>query len=543
MKNKSAISYRIIAAVMLGLLYCLAFSTQAIERVQHHSDRTFRPHQWDVIDIRFRAETLPAQPVDATFSAVFRNAGKELLVQGFYNGDREYLLRFTPPTPGAWTYETRSSIAPLNGKTGKLSVRTPRDGRKGGISVNPKAKRRFRYADGDEYYPIAFESDWLFALDAENPKGIPVTRRFVDQLVDSGFNQIVMNVFAYDVSWKKDERLISKFEYGSPKSFPFGGENKKPDFSQLDIEYFQRLDRVIDYLDQKGVAAHLMIYVWNKLVNWPPARSAEDNRYFDYVVKRYQAFPNMVWDISKEALGYGHTDVTYIHDRIQRLRQLDSYQRLVTVHDYSYNRRFTDRVDFISVQLWGSELYGIMRKVVQDMPGKPILNIEHGGYERGPYVVFEGNYTSPEVCLERAWQCVFAGTYPTHYWQGAAWNVIIPDIAAMRPEARPRLDYYRHMNDFVAKYHVGALKAGDKKSASGFCLHNGNDLLIYYVPKENSHIDVRSKDKRGEPFTGRWFNPFNGRYEKTFSGKLPQWPRYQKPEGDGFRILVIEIAD
>ncbi len=44
----------------------------------------------------------------------------------------------------------------------------------------------------------------------------------------------------------------------------------------------------------------------NKKVSWPEARSAEDNRHFDYVIKRYQAFSNIVWDISKEAAGFGH---------------------------------------------------------------------------------------------------------------------------------------------------------------------------------------------------------------------------------------------
>ena len=63
------------------------------------------------------------------------------------------------------------------------------------------------------------------------------------------------------------------------------------------MEFFQHFDRVMAELDNKNVAAHLMIYVWNKKVNWPKSRSAEDNRYFDYVVKRYQAYPNLIWDI------------------------------------------------------------------------------------------------------------------------------------------------------------------------------------------------------------------------------------------------------
>jgi hypothetical protein len=93
-----------------------------------------------------------------------------------------------------------------------------------------------------------------------------------------------------------------------------------------------------------------MIYVWHKQVAWPEARSEADNRYFDYVVKRYQAYSNIIWDISKEATGYDHNDKSYILDRIERLRALDSYDRLVTVHDYGYCNQYPDTVDFISVQ-------------------------------------------------------------------------------------------------------------------------------------------------------------------------------------------------
>lgn len=59
---------------------------------------------------------------------------------------------------------------------------------------------------------------------------------------------------------------------------------------------------------------------------------------FDYLVKRYQAFPNLIWDISKEALAYGMDDMDYIVERIDRLRKLDGHKRLVTVHDYNFYR-------------------------------------------------------------------------------------------------------------------------------------------------------------------------------------------------------------
>lgn len=533
------------------LLVVLAMCSAA--RLAHSSPARFvvydarQPMQgarWDVIDIRFPGGDVP-HPVDVLFSARFEHvSGKQMSVSGFFDGANGHVIRFAPPLPGRWTFVTNSDVKELDKLRGTLVASEARDGRHGGIIVDPAVPTRFRYEDGESYYPIAFESDWLFALDAENPRDIPVTRTFVSSLASNGFNQVVMNVFAYDVRWEKDERLKPEHEYGSPRVFPFGGNNEQPDHDRLHIEYFQRLDRVIQHLDEQGIAAHLMIYVWNKRVHWPAANSVADNRYFDYVVRRYQAYPNLIWDISKEALGYGHDDVNYIRERIQRLRELDAFDRLITVHDYSYCRRFTDSVDFVSVQLWSSELHGVMRNVCRDMPGKPILNIEHGGYERSPYVVFTGNYTSPEVCLERAYQCVFAGTYPTHYWQGAAWNVIIPDVESLPTESRPRLEYYRHMRAFVERFNIDQLTAGEKKSNAGFSLHNGKDLYLYYVPKECEFIGLRlPKSLRGGWMEGTWFDPRDGTYSKPIRKEISQWPAYTVPEGDGFRILVVRIVE
>ncbi len=505
-----------------------------------HDAATKTANQWEVVDIDFKAATLPDHPDRADLTADLKSAdGESRKVHAFYNGGNTYTLRFTAPPAGEWSYQLTSSIPELDGASGKLSVAAPLDGRKGGIRVNPRSPLEFQYDNGDPYYPICFEVDWLFALDAGNPDDIPVTRTFVDTIAGNGYNQVIMNVFAYDVDWKKDPKLKPEHDYGSPKAFPFHGSNEKPDHTRLNIEYFQRLDRVIEYLDRKGIASHLMIYVWNKRVNWPAPDSPEDNAYFDYVVKRYQGFPNIVWDISKEALAYGRDDVGYITRRIGHIRQLDTHKRLVTVHDYSYCAKNPDKLDFISVQLWQSELHHVMREVVKKMPGKPILNIEHGGYERSPYVVFTGAYTTPEVNLERAYQCVFAGTYPSHYWQGSAWNAIIPDISSLPPEQRPKLEYYRYLSELVAKYDIGSLKAGDQRSNSGFSLHNGKDLTLYYVPKENEHIGVKAQAKNGF-LVGTWFNPFTGEYSEPVRQKITQWPSFEVPPGDGFRILIVQ---
>ena len=164
--------------------------------------------------------------LDVTFT---HSSGATLRVPAFYNGENTFVVRFCPPQAGRWTWQSASDRKDLNARSGQMTVAASQ--RPGGVEIDPESATRFRYQNGDAYYPIAFEADWLFALDAENPQDIPRTRTFVKYLAESGFNQVVMNVFAYDVKWEKDDRLQPRYDFGSPAAFPFGGTNDRAWYS------------------------------------------------------------------------------------------------------------------------------------------------------------------------------------------------------------------------------------------------------------------------------------------------------------------------
>jgi hypothetical protein len=107
---------------------------------------------------------------------------------------------------------------------------------RGPVILNPKDSRKFSYADGTSYFPIAFEVDWLSAIDAENPDGIPKTETLTRHIRENEFNQVVINVFADDVNWPRDPNLNPRYGYGEPRVFPYAGDNTNPDFSTLNIE-------------------------------------------------------------------------------------------------------------------------------------------------------------------------------------------------------------------------------------------------------------------------------------------------------------------
>ena len=524
----------------LVALACCFLATSAVGGAQN-----FVAEKWEVLEIVLDGGGDKIdQPFRVELRAVFRSGGGEQMeIPGFYDGSGNWKIRFSLPEAGEWTYETLSSLPSLAGKTG--SVKVSEKGGNGPIGVSKDEPQKLVYADGKPYPLLAFELDWLFALDAENPDGIPRARRIVDKVAAEGFNQIVLNVFAYDAKFGEKDKIHPSHDFSKPKAFPFGGSNETPDHSTLSVEYFQRFDRIISYLEEKGIVAHLMIYVWNKQVNWPAPGSDDDNLYFDYVVKRYQGFPNLIWNISKEALDYDYVGAEYVTGRIDRLRRLDGHRRLLSVHDYKYCALHPEKVDFISIQEWAPYLYEKLLSVRQKHSDKPIFVIEHGGYEKTMMSIFDGAYTDPVVCLNRAWQCFFAGAYPTYYWQNAAWYHVVHDIDALPPENRPNLEYYRHMQLLMTRFSEPAFEPMVVPFAPPILADRKKHRYLFYLPEDRLVIAGGIEDLKGKTMRIEWFNPLTGKStdggERFFEKN--GWLGIKRPDGIESPMVIAILSE
>lgn len=548
--------FRILFIISL-ILTCPLFAS-----IKILSSKENKALKWQVVDIPFKASLQEGQdPFQVDFSAVFTGPENTMLtIPGFYNGQDVWIVRFSASVPGEWRYQTTSPIKALNHKEGRLVVLDEASpGQHGGIVINPKNPQRFVYEDGSPYFLLAYECDWLYALDYHNDKAAPKTEHFLSLLAGNGCTHLVMNAYTFDVSWPKDKRLLKYPEHdvgGSQDIFPFRCNNEKPDFTALNPDYFKKLDRTISLMNERGIVSHLMIYVWNKRVNWPPMYSDADNMYFDYVIKRYQAFSNIVFDISKEALAYGRADDQYILERIERARKLNAFNRLVTVHDFAFCQRHPQTVDFISMQSWSSTLYTLTLNTVNQYSDKPVLNIEHGGYEESPYVVWTGVFTDPEVCLRRNYMVIFGGGYSAYYWQGCSWNVLIYNPFE-QPEdfIKPKFEYYKHLTRFFTKHEFDKLKPDPEHNRSAYCLTDGQGKYIFYVPKENYMIQPNFLTKSADKRTFTWFNTLTGETiphqsaltEEDGTGIISAWqgdihlPSPWRGEADA--ILVSEILE
>ncbi|GAA4237646.1 DUF5060 domain-containing protein [Postechiella marina] len=521
------------------------------------ASETIKSNQWEVNDVVYKTKKTVTNPFAKKVFAVVIGENNEQRVPLFYNGNNEWVFRYSSSTIGKKSFVIESEIKDLNGIKGRfLFTENKKKERHGGIVKSEKDKRHFYYEDGSHYFNLAFECDWLFALDY-GKKEIPKTEHLLGLINENGFNQVVMNVYAYDpdLDWVKDEKLKAnpQHDYGQREDiFPFLGSNSNPNYSALNVDFFKHFDKVIAKMHDNEIVSHLMIYVWNKRVAWPDAGSEADNMYYDHVIKRYQAFPNIIWDVSKEAaskiaVGQNKNIVEHLEERIVRARKLDAFNRLLSVHDYGFCRKHKDDVDFISTQDWKLSLYESMLKVYNLFPDKPVFNIEHGGYEESPYNVFPGGYSNAEACLKRNYLCLFAGVYTTYYWQATSWNAIIHNPFE-QPEGfkKPHFDYFKYMRKLFNTVNFEKFKPSTKYNPRSYTLVNNEEgVIMQYMPKEVHSDDIKrhlDTDFDYQNATSQWFNTITGEFTKeeklVFEHKYGFWD-YRPFRNEADAILII----
>ena len=501
---------------------------------------------WDTCDIDFICSSFEGNPYDIRLWGVFsclKNGTRR--IPGFYNGNGQWIIRFMPPSPGQWNFVTESDIPALNGKKGGVTTEADSWGNRGRIIIRPKDPRHLAWENGEPYFLIGFEADWLGLIDLteESGNGIPHARRLIDEIAVNGFNHVIMNVYACDVPWDGIVGRNSPYDFSAPKMCPFGGDNDNPHYEELNPYFFSKLDQVVKYQREKGIICHLMIYVWNKKVNWPEQNSLPDRRYLDYIIARYQGFSNIIWDVSKEALTYGYCDPEYINSKCLRIRELDPYHHLLTVHDRQFCESYPEQVDIISVQDWRSGLYDLMFSLWKIHQNKPIYNIEHGGYESSPFLMAPGDYEDPVVCLERNYLCLFAGVYSTYYWQGCSWNIVCFEPSALPPERRPRFDFFLTMQNFFTKYpfHKYLPVPEGLYSSSGYVLRSGNDHLLLLKEADAYCVHLKNPDKFSS-CSVRWFDPLTACFSSTEQFSIDDFLILRSPWKGQFSIAVIKFS-
>ena len=272
--------------------------------------------QWNVFEIELQGSTSVNPFTDVTISASFTQGHRVVRVDGFYDGDGIYRIRFSPDTAGNWAYITHANIESLDGVTGEFACTAAEGGNHGPVGVH--ARTRFVYADGTTYVPVGTT---CYAWNHQSDK---LMKQTVETLSDAPFNKMRMCVFPKHYPFNKSD----------PTHFPFAGNAPTEwDFTRFNPMYFLRLEARITELLKLGIEADLILFHPYDKWGFATMTSDGDDRYLRYVVARLSSFRNVWWSFANEYdLMKKKSESDW--DRFFRIvQQHDPYQRLRSIHN------------------------------------------------------------------------------------------------------------------------------------------------------------------------------------------------------------------
>lgn len=349
--------------------------------------------RWDYFEFAMNGRADGNPFVDVTFSAVFQHQHRSISVDGFYDGEGRYVVRFMPDTLGEWQFTTHSSVPELDHLHGTFTCVPPSAGNHGNVSV--ERTYHFAYADGTPYYPFGT------TCYAWTHQGEALEEQTLRTLSEAPFNKLRMCVFPKHYPYNQNEPVLYPFERNADGAW---------DFTRFNPPFFRHLEQRIAQLRALGIEADLILFHPYDEGHWgfdrmPPEA---DHRYLRYVVARLAAFRNVWWSLANEYDLMKEKTSADWDAFFRTVQQSDPYQHLRSIHNC---RAFYDHgkpwVTHASIQFADVEQVSVWRKLYN----KPIV-VDECRYE-GNIPHRWGSITAREM-VSKFWEGTVNGGYVGH---------------------------------------------------------------------------------------------------------------------------------
>lgn len=230
--------------------------------------------------------------------------GSQFNVEGFYNGQMTWLIRFMPNKPGAWSYTWQFND---QHGAGAFNCVTKRNSKlHGHIRIDQNNPHKLRFEDGtplhwiggkyidfdDPYYKTAERA----SVPERMPKAqyVPLVHSYLQAIAAKGLNGIVLKLRVLPLN---------------------------DDLNSMDLDFLATVDQIMNWCLELGINVQLNFFdTWGKrkpgsdisIVN-PPITDLllephysntyvnETKFFFRYCIARYAAYPNLMWELWNEA--------------------------------------------------------------------------------------------------------------------------------------------------------------------------------------------------------------------------------------------------
>lgn len=372
-----------------------------------------RVERWGVFELAFEGKTQGNPFTDYQISATFSGSQEQVTVDGFYDGDGVYRVRFMPSFEGEYSYRVEGSFSP-EAHWGRFLVTPAKAGNHGPVRV--ANQYHFAYEDGTPCYPLGTTCyNWV-----HQPQKLQ--EQTLRTLSEGYFNKLRFCIFPkhYD------------YNFTDPECFPFEGipcsaqgmdqsnfmewtpehPGNRWDFTRFVPEYFRRLERRILDLQKLGIQADLIVMHPYDRWGFSKMDRQADDRYWNYVIARFAAYRNVWWSLANEYDLMKYKTMEDWEHYAELLCQKDPYRHLRSIHNcfgfYDHTRPW---ITHCSIQRQDVYKCAELTQEYRTRYGKPVVldeiayegNIQHGW----------GNISGQEL-VRRFWEAALRGGYGGH---------------------------------------------------------------------------------------------------------------------------------
>ncbi|MEO6732300.1 MAG: DUF5060 domain-containing protein [Ferruginibacter sp.] len=432
--------------------------------------------QWNRFELTLKHHHNGNSFAGVKLTAKFTDKDTSYVVDGFYDDDHTFKIRFMPERTGTWNYVTTSNIPQLNNQKGSF-ICVPAAQNNHGI-VRVSNTYGFKYADGKQYHPVGTTAY------AWNHMSKPVQEMTLQTLKNARFNKVRMCVFPKDYNLVKEEPEIYPFISTGMEKGPDGTRRKKWDLTSFNPAFFRVLEKQIDDLNNLGIEADLILFHPYDKGRWGFDSLPMDVniKFIQYIIARLGSFKNVWWSIANEwdLVKYKTHDEWITLSKA--VAETDPYHHLSSIHGSTakYIEYWLPYYTHVSIQDEAPVLNWGAAAILRNAYYKPII-YDEVGYE-GNLASRWGRYSGEEMTY-LMWMGAIGGTYVTHgesyMFKDATDTIFWAKGGIFKGTSWKRAGFLRR----ILEEAPGPLEASDVsrdfKTASG-----GNGHYIIYFGKE-----------------------------------------------------------
>ena len=397
---------------------------------------------------------------DYTITGVFTGKNETKTVDGFYDGDGVYRVRFMPSFEGEYRFVISGTFSERQYE-GTFTATAPSEGNHGPVRV--ANTYHFAYEDGKPYFSVG-TTCYVWTL-----QPMELQEQTLETLRNGPFNKIRFCIFPKHYDYNLNEPLTYPYE-GTPMdssvltkenfwSYTGKPEGNHFDYKRFRPDHFRHLERRVRDLMALGIEADIIVMHPYDRWGFSEMDAECDDLYWNYVVARLSAFRNVWWSLANEYDILKKKTIADWERYASILCEKDVYGHLRSIHNcisfYDYSRPWVthcsiQRTDVYKSAEFTDEWRARYRKPVVLDEIAYEGNIQHGW----------GSISGREL-TRRFWEATCRGGYAGH-----GETYLSPDDVlwwshggVLHGECPPRLQFLRQILEETPGCGLAPMKA------------------------------------------------------------------------------------